>query len=126
MIIFDSISKIFKEITTIFQNLLTVIYKFLHHIIPIINKFFIKLVDTLFNGDKFKMYISILLVVFLLLYYYIIYVYNLFNLQETKFSYILSISVLGISLTVYYLLIHRNQYKKDYTISPEFYSKDKC
>ena len=125
MIIFESIIKIFKEITTIFQNLLNIIKQLLEYIIPIINKFFIKLVDTVFNGDKFKMNISIILVVFLLLYYYIIYVYNLFNLQETKFSYILSISVLGISLTVYYLLIHRNQYKKDYTISPEFYSKTK-
>tara|TARA_A100001015_G_C14913498_1_gene681425 strand:+ start:151 stop:1287 length:1137 start_codon:yes stop_codon:yes gene_type:complete len=116
---------IFENIKKIFENISDLISKFLVYIIPIINNFFIELVDTLFNGDNFKMNISIILVVFLLLYYYIIYVYNLFNIQETKFSYILSISVLGISLTIYYLLIHRNQYKKDDSIDPTSYSKDK-
>ena len=123
MSIFESIKTLFKELSEIFQNLLNIIYQLFDYIIPIINKFFIKSFDKLFNGDKFKMYISILLVVFLLFYYYIIYVYNLFNLQETKFSYILSISVLGISLTVYYLLIHRNQYKQDPSI--ESYGENK-
>ena len=125
MAIFENIKNIFNELTKIFQNLLTIIFSILEHITPIIKKFFIKLIDTLFNGDRFKMYISILLVVFLLAYYYIIYVYNLFNLKDNKFSYILSLSVLTITLTIYFFLFHRNQYKKDYSIRSEFYSKSK-
>ena len=125
MSIFENIQKIFDELTKIFQNLLTIIVRFLEHIIPIIKNFFIKLLDTLFNGDKFKMNISIIFVVFLLAYYYIIYDYNLFNLKDNKFSYILSLSILTISLTIYYFLFHRNQYKKDYAISSEIYSKTK-
>ena len=122
MAIFENIKKIFDELTKIFQNLLTIIFRILEHIIPIIKNFFIKLIDKLFNGDRFKLYISILLVAFLLVYYYIIYVYNLFNLKDNKFSYILSLSVLTITLTIYYFLFHRNQYKKK---SNEFYDENK-
>ena len=122
MALFDSIINIFKEIMNIFKNIQTIIYNFLNYIIPLIYKFFIKLVDRLFNGDKFKMHISIFLIIFLLIYYYLIYVYKLFNLQNHKFSHILTLSVLTISITIYYLLIHRNQYKEDYSIT-EYYSK---
>tara|TARA_Y100000816_G_scaffold46521_1_gene29252 strand:- start:775 stop:2388 length:1614 start_codon:yes stop_codon:yes gene_type:complete len=122
MSIINNIKEIFNELSNLFKNLFNIIIISLNYISPIINKFFIKLVDTFFNGDRFKMYISIFFIIFLLFYYYIIYVYKLFNLQENKFSYILSITVLGISLTTYFLLIHRNQYKKDYSI--DFYNKE--
>ena len=101
MVIFENIKNIFNELTNIFQNLLTIIFNILQHVFPIIKNFFIKLLNTIFNGDSFKLYISILLVVFLILYYYIIYVYNLFDLKDNKFSYILSLSVLTITLTIY-------------------------
>ena len=58
MSIFESIKTLFKELSEIFQNLLNIIYQLFDYIIPIINKFFIKSFDKLFNGDKFKMYIS--------------------------------------------------------------------
>ena len=125
MVIFQNIKNIFNELTNIFQNLLTIIFNILQHVFPIIKNFFIKLLNTIFNGDSFKLYISILLVVFLILYYYIIYVYNLFDLKDNKFSYILSLSVLTITLTIYFFLFHRNQYKKDNSIDYELYSKDK-
>ena len=58
-------------------------------------------------------------------YYYIIYIYNLFNLKDNKISYILSLSVLTITLTSYFLLFHRNQYKENLNINTDFYSKSK-
>ena len=123
--IIKKIEKIFDELTEIFKNLLTIIVEFLEYIIPIIKNFFIMLLDTFFNGNKFKRNILIVLVVFLLLYYYIIYDYNLFNLKDNKFSYILSLSVLTITLTIFYFLFHRNQYKEDDSVSDKIYSETK-
>ena len=125
MDIFKSMRDNLKNIINIFYNILSIIINILEYLSPIIKKAFIKLVDTLFNGKRFKLYISILLVLFLITYYYIIYIYNLFNLKDNKISYILSLSVLTITLTSYFLLFHRNQYKENLNINTDFYSKSK-
>lgn len=122
MILFEFISTLINELVIIFKSIFEIIKNFFKNIIPIIKKNLIKIIDNLFNGDWFKIYISILLIFFLACYYYIIYVYNLFNLNNNKFSYILSIIILTISLTIYYLLIHRNQYKENY--DTDYYNKE--
>lgn len=99
-----------EELIKILNNikeLFSVLFKLISTVFDKVKDFFIELIDTIFNGERFRLWTSLLLIFILAIFYFIIYHINPFNIFKTKNAQISFVLIISCLVSIFYFFAHR-------------------